>query len=67
MQHSSWTIKTFENGETTVRSGLDHQQAVEAIERMMRGQDPLADTAVHKTVRLRTRGEHVPQRARVAA
>jgi hypothetical protein len=68
MQHSSWTIRTFEDGEAKdVRAGLDHSQAVRAIERAMRGQDPLADTAVHKTVRLRSRGEHTAQRARVAA
>jgi hypothetical protein len=68
MQHSSWTIKTFEDGETKdVKAGLNHQQAVRAIERAMRGEDPLADTAAHQTVRLRSRGEHTAQRTRVAA
>jgi hypothetical protein len=68
MQHTSWTIKTFEDGETKdVKAGLDQQQAIRAIERAMRGEDPLADTAVHKAVRLRSRGEHTAQRPRVAA
>jgi len=68
MQHSTWTIRTIENGETDqVRTGLSHQDAVRAIQRAMSGQDPIADTATHKSVRLRSRGEHTPQRSRVAA
>jgi|GEM_PF-2653246 len=68
MQHSTWTLKTFDNGETNrVESGLSHADAVKAIERAMRGADPLADTATHKTVRLRTRGARCEDRDRVAA
>lgn len=70
MQHSSWTIRTIENGETgRVETGLSQAEAVRAIQRAMSGQDPLADTATHKAVRLRSRGEHgeAARRARIAA
>lgn len=68
MQHSKWTIRTIENGETgSVKTGLSHQEAVRAIQRAMSGQDPILDTGTHKAVRLRSRGEHAARRARVAA
>ncbi len=42
MQHSTWTLRTIENGETDqVRTGLSHEQAVTAIERAIRGLDPI--------------------------
>lgn len=44
MQHSTWTLRTIENGETDqVRTGLSHAQAVTAIERAIRGLDPIED------------------------
>jgi hypothetical protein len=66
--HSTWTLKTIEDGETgRVETGLSQEQAVKAIERAMRGQDPLTDTATHRTVRLRSRGEHGRERSRAIA
>lgn len=68
MQHRTWTMRTIENGETRhVESGLSRTEAVRAIERAMRGQDPLTDTATHNTVRLRSRGARCEDRERVAA
>lgn len=68
MQHSTWTLKTFDNGETDrVETGLSQADAVRAIELAMRGEDPLANTATHKAVRLRSRGARCEDRERVAA
>lgn len=68
MQHSSWTLRTIENGETgQIETGLSHEQAVKAIERAMRGSDPLADTATHSIVKLRSRGAQCEDRSRAVA
>lgn len=68
MQQSTWTMRTFEDdGTSRVESGLSHADAVRAIQRAMRGQDPFADTATHNAVQLRSRGARCEDRQRVAA